>query len=162
MAISSSLGESRAILRLIHAASRDLNVPIVIRPHPSIPIAELYQQYDWPSNVRLSFRSTLTEDMGQVGFIAYSSSTVALEGLIHGRLPIFLDIRDVLVGDPIDNVAFKLNATSPASLVSCIRAVNAWPPEKLDSLRHQGRSYAEKYLAAPNPNLLEEMSSALQ
>lgn len=161
VAISSSLGESRAILQMIHGAASQLEMPIIIRPHPTIPIDELFSRRSWPLSVEVSRGRSLAEDMGRAGFIAYSSSTVALEGLLHDRLPVFLDIRDVLSGDPIDDGEFKLCAASPEDLVRCLRDALAWPAGRLEQARASGRTYAERYLAAPSVERLDRMSAAL-
>lgn len=162
VAISSSLGESRAILQMIHGAASQMEIPIIIRPHPTIPIDALFGRLSWPPCVEVSRGRSLAEDMARAGFIAYSSSTVALEGLIHGRLPVFLDIRDVLSGDPIDDGEFKLRAGSPAELVGCLRDVLAWHAGRIEQARASGRAYAERYLMRPAPATIAFMTECLQ
>jgi hypothetical protein len=136
-------------------------MPVIVRPHPTIPIDDLFGGLGWPSSVRISAGRSLAQDMAEAHFVAYSSSTVALEGLIHGRLPVFLDIRDVLSGDPIDDGEFKLRATSPDELVICLKDALTWSAERLDHARTLGLSYVERYLAAPSPDRLERMTTAL-
>lgn len=161
VAISSSRGESRAILQFMHGAANQLQMPIIIRPHPTILIDDLFGEFSWPSSVRLSVGRSLAQDMAEARYIAYSSSTVALEGLIYGRLPVFLDIHDVLSGDPIDDLAFKLKAAGPDELVCCLRDVLNWPDVQLDRARALGFAYAERYLAAPGTERLGRMNDAL-
>lgn len=161
VAISSSYGESRAILQFIHRVADRLNMPIIIRPHPTIPINDLFRELQWPPSVRMSSGRSLDQDLADACLIAYSSSTVALEGLIHGRLPVFLDICDVLSGDPIDDGEFKLRATSPDELVICINDFLTWPVERLGCARKLGFAYAERYLSVPNAERLDRMAAAL-
>lgn len=162
VAISSSIGESRAIVRLINGVASRLNMPVIIRPHPTIPIDEIYAGFDWPSSVVVSKNRSLMQDIADSCFVAYSSSTVALEGLIYGRLPIFLDIADILSGDPIDDEAFKFQAASAEELLSCMMELQNATSEKLDRLRKMGLSYAEDYLVAPSEESLKQMNEALK
>lgn len=161
VAISSSLGEARAMLQFVHGAAQRLDVPIIIRTHPIIPVDDLFRRFRWSPLVELSLGYSLAEDIERAGFVAYSSSTVALEGLIHGRLPVFLDIRDILSGDPIDDGEFKLRAANPDELVSCLKCVLSWPVERLERVRGLGRAYVERYLAAPSADKLALMNAAL-
>ncbi len=161
VAISSSRGESRALLQFVHGAVERLQMPVIIRPHPTIPIADLFGEFSWPSSVKVSAGRSLAQDMAEARCVAYSSSTVALEGLIHGRLPVFLDICDVLSGDPIDDGEFKLRAANPDELVICLKDVQTWSVDRLDRARGLGLAYVERYLAQPNAERLNRMTSAL-
>lgn len=161
VAISSSRGESRAVLQFVHGAVDRLQMPVIIRPHPTIPIDDLFGEFSWPPSVRVSSGRSLAQDMAEARFVAYSSSTVALEGLIHGRLPVFLDIREVLSGDPIDDGEFKLRAASPDELVNCLKDVLTWPADRIEHARAQGLAYVERYLVAPSAARLERMNAAL-
>lgn len=161
VAISSSRGESRALLQFVHGAVERLQMPVIIRPHPTIPIDDLFGELSWPPSVQVSAGRSLAQDMAEARFVAYSSSTVALEGLIHGRLPVFLDIRDVLSGDPIDDGEFKLQVTTPDELVGCLNDVLSWSADRLDRARALGRAYVERYLAAPSADKIERMNATL-
>lgn len=161
VAISSSRGEALALIRAVARVAAQLARPIIIRPHPAIPVDDLFRQFVWPEGVELSCNRTLEEDMAQVGFVVYSSSTVALEGMQHGRLPVFLDIGDVLSGDPIGDGEFKLRADDAWALAAQIAEVDDWPAERVTRMREAGRAYALRYLVPPTSSSTAVMTNAL-
>lgn len=162
VAISSSRGESLALIRAAARIAQLLPRRIIIRPHPTIPVDDLFRQLSWPDTVELSHGRPLHVDLAQAGFVIYSSSTVALEGMLHDRLPVYLDIGDVLSGDPIDDGVFKLKASDAEELAARIDETSRWSEEYLASLQEHGRVYAERYLRRPTPQILTFMTTCLK
>lgn len=160
--ISSSRAEAWEILRFLHALSDEGDTPIVVRTHPTIPIDDLYAQFHWPAHVRLSRGQSLSDDFAATSLVAYSSSTVALEGMLYGRLPIYLDIGDIPSGNPIHGAhAFAFRASSGAELYQTIARIRAFTAAELASLRAQARAYAERYLIEPTPANVQRMARAI-
>src|SRR6185295_3656047 len=102
----------------------------IVRTHPTIPVADLFALFRWPETVELSAGRTLAQDLSLATMVAYSSSTVALEGMLHGRLPIFIDTGETPSGDPIAGEhAFKFRARDGASLARQIDRISELAPE---------------------------------
>jgi hypothetical protein len=160
--ISSSRAEAWEILRLLHALGDVAAVPVIVRTHPTIPIEDLYAQFSWPVHVRLSRGRSLSDDLAATSLVAYSSSTVALEGMLYGRLPIYLDIGDVPSGNPIDGEhPFVFRAATGAGLRETIARIRALGAGELASLRAQARAYAERYLVEPTRENVERMAGLI-
>ena len=160
--ISSSRSEAWEILRRVHEASALTDHPIIVRTHPTIPVDDLYAQLAWPAHVRLSRGRSLADDFAQAGVVVYSSSTVALEGLLYGRLPVFLDIGDVPGGDPMrGDHPFVFRARSGRDLADTLARIDAMSAEDLSRLREQGRAYAERYLIEPTAERVERMAAEI-
>ncbi|MBM3358571.1 MAG: hypothetical protein FJY54_12695 [Betaproteobacteria bacterium] len=158
VAISSSRSEAWNLLLATHAAAAETTVPFIVRTHPTIPVDGMFRHFEWPSNVELSSGRTLAEDLSRVTMVVYSSSTVALEGMLYGRIPIFLDTGDVPSGDPIiGEYPFKFQATHVAPLVDCIKMVAGLGGAKLAVLQEQARDFAERYLISPTPEAISRM-----
>lgn len=156
VAISSSRSEALALMRLIHAAAPSITVPIVIRSHPTIPASDLFSRFAWPPHVRLSVGLTLEEDMAGATMILYSSSTVALEGMLQGRLPVFADIGDLPAGDPlIGDCPAKSGIESAQDLIAAVKSICAMRQEVLESRREAAMRYAEDYLRVPDKARIE-------
>ena len=157
--ISSSRAEAWELLRAVHELARRVPVPVIVRTHPTIPIDDLYSQFDWPEHVRLSRGRALAEDLGAADVVVYSSSTVALEGLLYGRLPVFLDIGDIPSGNPLDaNLDFALQASNADELVRAVESLRTRSADALARLREHGRTYAERYLVEPTPERIERIA----
>ncbi|HYC45257.1 MAG TPA: hypothetical protein VED01_07185 [Burkholderiales bacterium] len=162
VAISSSRDEALSLLQATHAAAARTPCAFIVRTHPTIRVDDLYALFQWGANVELSARATLAEDLSRATLVAYSSSTVALEGMLYGRLPLFVDIGDLPSGDPIPGEhAFKLSARDGASLAEAIEHAHALAPEPRQALRVEARTYAERYLRAPTPEALERMAHVM-
>lgn len=157
--ISSSRAEAWEILRVMHELTRECDAPIVVRTHPTIPIDDLYAQFEWPAQVMLSRGRGLAEDLAAASMVAYSSSTVALEGMLYGRLPVYLDIGDVPSGNPIAGAhRFLSHARTGRELAQAIERVRGHSAAELAALREAARSYAEQYLVAPTHANVERMA----
>jgi len=160
--ISSSRAEAWEMLRAIHELALRTDVPTIVRTHPTIPIDDLYTQFEWPAHVRLSSGRSLAEDFNETSLVVYSSSTVALEGLLYGRLPIFLDICDVPSGNPLDaGLDFAFCASNADQLVHAVVDLGARSAEALTELRERARSYAERYLVEPTNARIERMAQLI-
>jgi hypothetical protein len=157
--ISSSRAEAWEILRTLHALCGLATIPMTVRTHPTIPIEDLYAQFRWPARMQLSRGRPLAADIQAAALVVYSSSTIALEAMLYGRLPIYLEIGDVPSGDPIEGEHdFVFRARDAAGLAQVIADVQAMPQAKLDSLRADARAYAERYLVDPSPANVERMA----
>jgi hypothetical protein len=162
VAISSNRSEAASLIQATHAAASRVAVPFIVRTHPTIPVDDLFALFQWPQNVSLSAGTTLAQDLSGVTIVAYSSSTVALEGMLYGRLPVFVDIGDVPSGDPvIGEHAFKRSARGGAELAATIERVMRMPPHERDGLRAAAREYADGYLRAAQPEAVRAMSEAM-
>lgn len=160
--ISSSRAEAWEILRLLHELGSDSTTPIVVRTHPTIPIDDLYAQFRWPAHVRLSRNRSLTDDFAATSLVAYSSSTVALEGMLYGRLPVFLDIGDIPSGNPIHGEHdFLFRAATGPELREILEQIRDFTTAQLAGLREQARAYAERYLVESTPANIQRMADAI-
>ena len=109
--------------------------------------------------MKLSRGRTLADDFAATAVTVYSSSTVALEGMLYGRLPIYVDIGDVPSGDPIAGEhAFVERVGSGEELAAALERLRARAPQALEALRAEARAYAERYLVAPTPQNVERMA----
>ena len=162
VAISSNRNEALRLLHVTRAAAAQLDVPFVIRTHPTIPVDDLFGLFDWSPNVELSRGRTLAEDLSRASWVAYSSSTVALEGMLYRRLPIFVDIGDLPSGDPLSGEhPFKHTARNGDELASAIRTFSIRSPAELSALQVQAQHYAERYLREPNAEAIEQMATRI-
>lgn len=158
--ISSSRAEAWEMLRLLHEAAKLFDQPVIVRTHPTIPVDDLYAQFDWPTHVRLSRGRALAQDFAETGTVVYSSSTVALEGLLYGRLPIHLDIGDIPSGDPMHGAhAFIFRASGASGLTDALARLDAMETSAIDALRDEGRAYAERYLIEPTAERVRRMAA---
>ena len=157
-AISSSRDEALALMHLIHAVSGSIAVPVVIRSHPTIPVGDLFARFSWPPHVRLSVGATLEADMADASMVLYSSSTVALEGMLQGRLPLFADIGDLPAADPlIGDCPAKSELASAEDLVATVAAICRLGQAELESRRAAAKRYAKDYLRAPGDAGIESI-----
>jgi len=162
VAISSSRNEAWNLLQVTHAAASQSDVPFIVRTHPTIPVKDLFGLFGWPQNVELSAGRTLAEDLSRATIIAYSSSTVALEGMLYGRIPIFVDTGDIPSGDPIpDAHPFKFTARDGADLAHRISQISELGAAAASSLREQARAYAERYLRDPTADAVHGVAAAM-
>jgi hypothetical protein len=160
--ISSSRAEAWEILRALHAMCELVTIPMTVRAHPAIPIDDLYAQFRWPARMQLSRGRPLAADIQAATLVLYSSATIALEGMLYGRLPIYLEIGDVPSGNPIEGEHdFVFRARDAAGLAQVIAEVQAMPQAKLDSLRADARAYAERYLVEPTAANVERMAGLI-
>jgi len=133
-----------------------------VRPHPAIPMDDLFAQFSWPDRVRLSGGGPLAEDFHDCTLIAYSSSTVALEGMLYGRLPVFVEISDVPSGNPIQGEHdFLFHAASGRALAEITARIHSYAADELTRLRDHARAYAERYLIDPTPERVERMAETV-
>lgn len=162
VAISSSRSEAWSLLQIVHVAAAESDSHFIIRTHPTISIDNLFSLLDWSGNVELSAGRSLADDLSQVSMVAYSSSTVALEGMLCGRIPIFVDIGDLPSGDPImGEHSFKFRASSGAALASeIVRILNLGTAE-IQRLQTQARTFAEHYLCNPTPEEMDRMAESM-
>ncbi len=157
--LSSIRAEAWALMQATAFAARRLPLPFIIRRHPTMAVDDLFDQIQWEGSVELSKGRTLSEDIGRVSFIVYSSSTVALEGMRYGRIPVFFDIGDVPSGDPVDHgIACRFGAANAQELVAVIERLAAMPPDEIEHLRSAARSYGGSYLRTPDETGIAEMA----
>ena len=161
-AISSSRAEAWEMLRALHALSGRTDMPVIVRTHPTIPIEDLYRQFTWPDHVQLSRGRSLAADFQDTSLVLYSSSTVAVEGMLYGRLPIYLDIGDVPSGNPISGEhAFVFRASGADTLEEVILGIGALNDDDLEALRAQARTYAQRYLVEPTAANVDRMAELI-
>ena len=162
VAISSSRDEALALMQWLHAAAPMLRLPVVLRSHPTIPVADLFARFEWPDAVRLSAGTTLDQDLASATMVCYASSTVALEGMLHGRLPLFADIGDIPAADPlIGDCPAKAVATDGASLAAQVAAICRLDAPELERKRDAAKRYAEAYLRDPGENQVQGIVAAI-
>jgi hypothetical protein len=162
VALSSSRNEASEIFRFFASAcERGLRIPLIFRPHPTIPAKDLFKRYKWPVETFFSEGRSLADDLSAAWCVAYSSATVVLEGMRHDRIPLYIDIGDILSGDPLESgLTFKLTASSPEDLLISIESILR-TSDRLADLGKAARSYAEKYLIESNNERIAQMSSWL-
>jgi len=147
VAISSSIDEARKLLNIVNAFSKMTCTNIIIRSHPTIFIDELFDSLDWPDNVVLSKNRSLKQDVSDSAIIIYSSSTVVIEGMLSGRLPIFLDIGNIPAGDPLlGGAEFKYTAATAKDLLDILETIESYNEDQLTQLQSKMITYAENYL----------------
>lgn len=150
VAISSSAEEALALMAMVHAAAPEIRMPVVFRSHPTIPAEGLFARFNWPGHVRLSRDRPLEADMAEASIVGYASSTVALEGMLQGRLPLFLDIGDIPEADPlVGDCPVKARADGAASLARILGELGNLADARLEAQRAAARTYAERYLLEP-------------
>ena len=158
VAISSSRDEAWSLLSMTHKAATLVKVPFVIRTHPTIPIRDMFKQFSWPANVELSENNTLMQDLSRVTIVAYSSSTVVLEGMLYGRLPLFLNIGDIPSGDPIiGGCSFKCIAIDGRKFAEQVKLLTSISTDQYESLKNKAETYAENYLQLITPDKLQRL-----
>ena len=158
VAVSSSRDEAWDLLQLTYEASINVDIPFVVRSHPTIPIKDMFSQFSWPSNVSLSCDVSLAEDIRRASIVAYSSSTVALEAMRSGRIPLFLDIGDLPVGDPLpDGLLFKYEAACGIEYANQIKSIISMDSGEFESVRGAAVEYANKYLRLPDDKVVHEI-----
>ena len=160
--VSSSRAEAWEMLVALQQLAARSDTPIRVRTHPTIPIDDLYEQFRWPAHVQLSRGRSLAEDFEEAALVVYSSSTVALEGMLYGRLPIYLEIGDVPSGNPIDGEhEFAFRAANVEELIELVAQIRGYSQERLEMLRGKARAYAERYLVEPTPANVERMAQLI-
>ncbi|OUR64365.1 hypothetical protein A9Q79_08010 [Methylophaga sp. 42_25_T18] len=158
IAISSSFSEALRLLVLLNDCRDSIDVPVIIRSHPTIPIKELFDSFNWPNNISLSEGKTLTADLLSVSLIAYSSSTVSLEGMLYGRLPVFIDIGDVPDGDPVlGECTVKYTVNKKNSLADIINEYKLLDSRIRNEKSDLAISYASNYLQKVDGSKLEKI-----
>lgn len=161
VALSSSRQEALAMFQFFSEAHRlGLSARVIFRAHPTIPVNDLFTLFEWPETVTLSSKYSLDKDLTDSWCVAYSSATVVLEGMRIGRIPMYIDIGEVLSGDPLEEVTWKLVANSPKKLKEFAESYSRNPKKFLEIQGHATK-YAEQYLIVPSNNRLAEMSSLL-
>ena len=121
-----------------------------MRSHPTINIEKLFNSMAWNSNVILSKNKKLSEDLFNCHVVLYSSSTVAIEGMISGRLPIFLDIGDIPSGDPLlGNAIFSTKNEN--DILKAIKSINSWTNFELKKIQSKSMSFSMSYLKDITP-----------
>lgn len=163
LALSSTRYEALAMFRMFSEACRlGLKVPIIIRPHPTIPVTELFNLFEWPPSVMISRGRSLNEDIADSWCVAYSSSTVVLEGMLLARIPLFVDIGDVLSGDPLDDLLpCRLEVENPSNLLQVVEST-LHDTVRCASIGEEARNYAKRYLLDPTPERISLMTSSLE
>ena len=158
IAISSSFSEALRLLILLNDCCNSIDVPVIIRSHPTIPIKDLFSSFDWPNNIYLSEGNTLIEDLLSVSLVAYSSSTVSLEGMLYGRLPVFIDIGDIPDGDPIlGKCPVKYTVNKKNNLADIINEYKLLDSKSCNEKSGLAISYASNYLQKVDAFKLEKI-----
>lgn len=147
VAISSSFYEAKRILLVINKLSKKTNyhIPLIIRPHPSINIDLLFNSMTWPISTVLSKNKELSKDILESHVIIYSSSTVSIEGMVSGRLPIFLNIGDYPSGDPLLGKAI-FSASSPEEIISILKKIDGFSKIELKEKQKKIIKFSQQYL----------------
>ena len=105
---------------------------------------------NWPNHVELSKEKNLSQDISKSHVIVYSSSTVAIEGMLSGRLPIFLDIGDCPSGDPLLGTTI-FSASSAKDVQSVLNQIDSASKKKLENIQQAAIKFAESYLQDISP-----------
>jgi hypothetical protein len=150
VAISSSTNEAQRILAILNKLANKISIPIIVRSHPTINIEKLFNSMAWNSNVILSKNKKLSEDLFNCHVVLYSSSTVAIEGMLSGRLPIFLDIGDIPSGDPLlGNAIFSTKNEN--DILKAIKSINSWTNFELKKIQSKSIYFSKSYLKDITP-----------
>jgi hypothetical protein len=152
LAMSSSLNEAKKMLLIINKVSKAITnpIPIIVRPHPTINIDALFNSMSWPNHVVLSKNKDLNQDIFESHVIIYSSSTVVIEGMLSGRLPIFLNIDDCPSGDPLLGKATFV-ASSAIETISILNQLEHFSKTELRKAQKRAIKFSEEYLQDINP-----------
>jgi hypothetical protein len=152
VAISSSLDEAKKMLLIVNEVSKGLTnpIPIIVRSHPTINIDTLFNSMSWPTYVVLSKNRDLNQDIFESHIIIYSSSTVAIEGMLCGRLPIFLNIGDCPSGDPLLGKS-TFSSSSSTEILSILNQLANFNKIELKRAQIRAIKFSEKYLQDINP-----------
>jgi hypothetical protein len=148
--ISSSINEARLILTFLNRLSDKISMPIIVRSHPTINIEQLFNAMKWNSNITLSKEKILSEDLTCCHVVLYSSSTVVIEGMLSGRLPIFLDIGDVPSGDPLLGNAF-FSVKCENDILKVMKKIDSWTSPELKKNQFKAMLFSKSYLQDITP-----------
>jgi hypothetical protein len=144
------------------ACQLGLSVPLIFRSHPTIPVTDLFEMFEWPDSVIFSRGRSLGEDLSEAWCVAYSSSTVVLEGMRRARVPLFVDIGDILSGDPLDAVvSCRLKVTTPADLLREVKSLLN-DQGRLAAMGDAAYDYAQRYLVEPTVERISAMTFWLE
>lgn len=150
VAISSSQDEARKILIFINNIFEKISIPIIIRTHPTLKINKFASSLIWGSNVFFSDSQSLAADLNKSHVVLYSSSTVVIEGMLSGRLPIFLNINDYPSGDPLFGNALY-NVSSEADFLESLKKIDKKNKFQLKKLQLKAKKFANLYLKNISP-----------
>lgn len=147
--ISSSRAEALSLLNIVWSALETSSKQFVIRTHPTIPIDDLFNQFDWPDRVLLSDGMSLEEDLERTSIVAYTSSTVALDGMLFCKPVIFIDIGDIPSGDPLlENDSLRATVRSGVALAKEVDRIFEMSKSESDVEAKRLKEYAENYLVS--------------
>lgn len=147
VAISSSFYEANRMLMVMNDLCKKTNkhIPIIIRPHPTINIDLLFNSMTWPNSTKLSKNKELNKDILESHVTIYSSSTVAIEGMLSGRIPIFLNIGDHPSGDPLLGKAI-FSASCAEEILSILKIIDGFTKTELKKNQKAVIKFSETYL----------------
>jgi len=141
--------------------SKGLQIQLIFRSHPTIPVKEIFEKFKWPIGTIYSENRSLEQDISEAWCIAYSSSTVVIEGMQYGRIPLFVDIGDILSGDPLDDAAeFKLQTNNSEQTINIVNLLLRSRSLRT-KLGNSAKEYAQRYLIKPTKNHIMEIDILL-
>jgi hypothetical protein len=142
----------------ITAAHLSPDQVFILRLHPvlnrEMVNKKLKKHASFPDNFKLS-KQSLHDDFTQSSFLCYRGSSVALEGILHGLRPIYLDPDQLAANnDPIDPMlSFRRLASNAEDLVKIIKEDYLDPRLGAKELP-EALTYAKSYFMPLEPNVL--------
>ena len=159
---SSSRSEAFRLFNFFfNVVGNGLNSHLIFRPHPTIQVKEIFEKFNWPIGTIYSENRSLEQDISESLCIAYSSSTVVIQGMQYGRIPLYIDIGDILSGDPLDDaVDFKLQVNNPEQTIKILNLLMGSRIRK-NELANSAKAYSLKYLVKPTKSHISEMNKLI-
>ena len=129
---------------------------IILRGHPSVPVAGLLSQCinQLPPDFHISSRS-LDEDLSRCFCVVYRQSSVGLQALMNGIPVIQLNIDSPLNGDPIENLHdCKWVVENMDDLNASLNEIKALNTDEKRTGMIKAKSYANQYFTTPDHDTL--------
>ncbi len=129
---------------------------IILRGHPSVPVAGLLSQCvnQLPQNFHISSKK-LDADLSRCFCVVYRQSSVGLQALMNGIPVIQLNIDSPLNGDPIENLHdCKWVVDNMADLNASLNKIKALNIDEKRTGMIKAKNYSARYFTPPDHETL--------
>ena len=140
----------RIVNYVLSHAERLKKFAITIRTHPIFPWSKICPNviYDLNSfsNVSLSSKNSVIDDLNQADICIYWGSTVSLEALSMGIPLIHYNMQTILSNDPLFRCnTLKWTVTDNDSLAEVVESISALDDDNYSQQTQQAREYISRY-----------------
>ena len=151
VALEGRIEAAPLIVYILEELGNDTHYQIKVRTHPLLPWEALtkalkIRKEDF-SNLSVSEKASLQEDLQWADVVVYWSTTVALEALVQGKPVIHFNQGGILSYDPLfECLSLKWVATSDSSLVQLFKVIESMSDAAWDQEQKSAREYIKQYL----------------